>query len=126
MKKIFCLSVFILVMCIILNAQDEKIFPIPSFNVPVDSSSVRFQENNRNDNVENSRQKRQINVKIIGNGPIVQNCQCQVWVYSLDGLDILGPYTVLCGSTLVVEIDEREWGVTIQSTSSVLADVWIE
>jgi hypothetical protein len=49
-----------------------------------------------------------------------------VWVYSLDLQDIIGPYTVYGGETIYVDIDEREWGVIVQSEDHVEVDVWIE
>jgi len=41
-------------------------------------------------------------------------------------VDTLGPYLVQCGETLTVEIDEREWGVLVETGSETLVDVWIE
>jgi len=38
---------------------------------------------------------------------------------------VLGPYTVYAGETLDVEIDEREWGVLVQTTYEIQVDVWI-
>ena len=126
MKKVIFLSVILTFMCFAMQAQREKIFPIPSFKVAIDSGFARFQENIPRNEPNSSREKRNIYIKVYTNIPIIQNCQAQVWVYSLDGLDTLGPYTVMCGGTLVVEIDEREWGVLVQSNSSILTDVWIE
>jgi hypothetical protein len=52
------------------------------------------------------------------------NCEATVWVYNLDQNTVLGPYTVNCGETLTVEIDEREWGVLVESEEGVIVDVW--
>jgi len=41
----------------------------------------------------------------------------EVNIYSLDGIDVLGPFTVTEGTALVVDIDEREWSVSTSSTS---------
>jgi len=54
------------------------------------------------------------------------SCPAQIWIFSLDRLDILGPYTLNPGETLIVEIDEREWGVTSESACQVTLSVWIE
>ena len=126
MKKVIVISLFFAFLSISLLAQAVKPWPIPSFMVPIDSSFARFQEDIHRYSTDASREKRDIHVKIIGHSSKTQICQAQVWIYSLDGLDILGPYTVFCGGTLVVEIDGREWGVLVQTNSSVLVDVWIE
>ncbi len=39
--------------------------------------------------------------------------------------DILGPYIMHGGETLMVEIDSREWGVIVQSEDHITVDVWI-
>jgi len=49
-----------------------------------------------------------------------------VWIYSLDGLDILGPYYLACGNTLEVEIDDREWGALVESDMDINVSVWID
>ena len=49
-----------------------------------------------------------------------------VWIYSIDGLDILGPYYVTCGNTLEVEIDDREWGALVESDMDINVSVWID
>lgn len=55
-----------------------------------------------------------------------KSCTATVWVYSLDQTTVLGPYTVTCGQTLSVPIDERQWGVLVESEEEVIVDVWIE
>jgi hypothetical protein len=94
--------------------------------VPVDSGYAWFQENGTAFNLDGTREKRDAHVRILPRASESPDCQAQVWLYSLDGLDILGPYTVLCGETLTVEIDDREWGVLVQTDAAVLVDVWIE
>ncbi|MEI7501251.1 MAG: hypothetical protein WCK84_12500 [Bacteroidota bacterium] len=126
MKKLIPLFVFLTLLSMAMQAQTAKPYPIPSFKVAVDSGYARFEENAHLVKPDTSREKRDAHVKIIRNGPSIQPCQAQVWLYSLDGLDVLGPYTVACGATLTVEIDGREWGVLVQTSASVLVDVWIE
>jgi hypothetical protein len=106
------------------NTQNIPTYPIPSKDISVNGLAI-FQENYHIWNINQFREKRDLNVhprSVSGS----QNCQSTVWVYSLDGLDKLGPFTVLCGETLTVEIDEREWGVLIETGSETLVDVWIE
>lgn len=65
-----------------------------------------------------------VNVVVTSVG--TKNCTATVWVYSLDQTTVLGPYTVTCGQTLSVPIDERQWGVLVESEEEVIVDVWIE
>ena len=126
MKKMLLLSFLFSFLGFAIHAQIEKPFPIPSYKIAVDSGYAQFREDFHRNKPDASRQKRDMHVKITSNNPIILQCQAQVLVYSLDGLDILGPYTVLCGGMLVVEIDERQWGVLVQTNASILTDVWIE
>ena len=57
--------------------------------------------------------------------PDTTTCQATVWVYSLDHTTVLGPYTVLCGETLTVDIDDRDWGTLVESDVPVVVSVWI-
>jgi len=63
---------------------------------------------------------------VVRSGDSQDSCQATVWIYSLDEQDILGPYNVSCEELLSVEIDERDWGVVVQSEYHVYVDVWIE
>ncbi len=50
----------------------------------------------------------------------------EVEIYSLDGVDVLGPYTVTEGEDLVVDIDEREWSVsTLQTSQNSEVTYWV-
>ena len=50
----------------------------------------------------------------------------EINIYSLDGIDVLGPYTLTEGEELVVEIDEREWGIDeLSSTQNANISYWI-
>lgn len=126
MKKLLILYLLLTLGCLTLQAQFAKPFPIPSFSIPVDSSFARFQETGQVINPDASLEKRDVHVIIINRNPETPGCQALVWIYSLDGMDILGAYTVICGNSLVVEIDERPWGVVVESESQIEVDVWIE
>ena len=126
MKKIAILSVLLILGFITMRAQSVKPFPIPSYNVPVDDNYARFQENVQPNYPDASLEKRDVHVIIISRNPETPSCQATVWIYSLDGLDVLGPYTVMCGGTLVVPVDGRQWGVLVESASEIEVDVWIE
>ena len=96
--------------------------PIPSYNVPV-YHVANFQEQSKNNNVNyNSRYKRAI--IITANG--APSSIATVYVYSLDLQDILGPFTLMGGETISVEIDSRDWGVLVESDDHITVDVRIE
>ena len=92
--------------------------PIPSYNVSV-KIRANFQE------LQPSRGRRTMNIKVQCSGTSLSpSCQATVWIYSLDGQTILGPYIVNGGETLSVSIDEREWGVFVQTEDIITVDVW--
>jgi len=117
------------VLCILVNfsigtlsGQNFRIYPIPSFNVFVEGT-VWFQETVP----FNSKAKRVINVHIYSTkASDSTNCSAEVLIYSLDHQDVLGPYTVNCGETLSVEIDDREWGVSVTPFTPVEVSVWVD
>ena len=105
-----------------ISGQNHKPHVIPSFIVLVETSAL-FQETTPS----NSDGKRVIHVHI--NAPQQSDtvtCYANVLIYSLNHQSVLGPYRVLCGETLSVEIDNREWGVSITTNNSVLSSVWID
>ena len=123
------LPVFLLVFMVTcncdLNAQN-MIYPIPSFNVKVIGTAI-FQESRLEQGSQNNaKERRAMNVKGGVCGLLTDSCSYVATIYSLDGLTRLGPFTVQCGETLTVEIDDREWGVIIFSGSQLCVDVWIE
>jgi len=113
------------IVCIFINpisGQVVKIFPIPSYNVLVESSAI-FQEMLPSFN----KAKREIKVHIFPSHKSDSiPCLAEVTIYSLDHQTVLGPYTVNCGETLSVEIDDREWGVSVTSLIPVEVSVWID
>jgi len=54
------------------------------------------------------------------------SCIATVYVATTDQLTILGPFSLICGTALEVEIDDRMWSVLINSDTVILASVWIE
>jgi len=103
------------------NAQEIKTYPIPSYNV-ISFGCTDFSEQTSKIKCELSKGRRNLNVASSGGS----SCPAQIWIYSLDRLDILGPYTLNPGETLTVEINEREWGVSSESVCQVTLSVWIE
>ena len=104
-------------------AQGVPVYPIPSYNVLVDGNAT-FREDVHKPGFDKSKQKRWMHIRVKPKGG-TQLCQATVWVYTLDQSTVLGPFTVNCGETLVVEIDDREWGVLAESEEEIITDVWI-
>ena len=116
MKNLFLVVTFILMLCGFQQTHAQQ--PIPSYNVSV-KTRANFQES------QPSRGKRNMNIKVQCSGiSLAPTCQATIWVYSLDGQTIFGPFTVSGGETLSVPIDGREWGVFVQTEDTITVDVW--
>ena len=126
MKKIILISIlFVAILgCIYTYAQVIPIYPIPSFNIDV-NGYANFRENRQSESLMQTEGKRVIDVEVkTPSGD--ENCQATVWVYSLDYTIVLGPFTVNCSEPLSVTIDNREWGVLIESNEELIVDVWFD
>ncbi|NCA75639.1 MAG: hypothetical protein EOM90_04835 [Alphaproteobacteria bacterium] len=124
MKKVL-IPVFVIMMVLVVkavNAQVIPTYPIPSFNVKV-IGYANFRQDYHS-NSKSTREKRNVQVNITSANPY--GCTATVWIYSLDHTTVLGPFTVTCGQTLTVPIDDRQWGVLVESEEEVVVDVWIE
>lgn len=125
MKRSFPIGFFLMFLLAGFNSfsQSIPVYPIPSYDVTV-TGYANFKDNLH---VQNNpvKARRDIHVQV-RSGTESLNCQATVWVYSLDQTTVLGPYTVTCGQTLTVPIDERQWGVLVESEEAVIVDVWIE
>lgn len=130
MKKLLTLFA-ILLLCAIASVKAQN--PIPSFGFPVDGHA-NFQEMLVHQTPADNLEKREVVVRTSCGGMSDMtdeigeqaSCSAYVWVYSLDGQTILGPYLMHGGDVLRVEIDERGWGVFIEAVDHVIVDVWIE
>jgi len=122
--KTICFTLFF-ILCVFtspLLGQIRISYPIPSFDVLVVNSAV-FQENTPS----NTKAKRVIHVRInVAQKTDTSTCIAEVLIYSLDHQSVLGTYNVECGTTLSVEIDDREWGVSVTSKTPVDVSVWID
>ena len=98
-------------------------WPIPSYNVII-CGTADFREDYQLSKYSPQKERREIHVVAKPSGN-THRCEATVWIYSLDGKTTLGPYTIECGETLTVEIDDREWGALVQSEDEVCIDVWI-
>lgn len=122
MKKHLGLFFVLAIISVSLFSQNVPVYPIPSFNVPITGIASFIPSHGENLALSGStREKRSQNITIHG----ATGSYAIVWIYSLDGLDVLGPYTVYAGETLSVPIDDREWGVIIQTSFEIQVDVWV-
>ena len=118
--KLFILSILLST----FSLSGYAAYPIPSYNVPV-YHIANFQEKSTYGKSKGTaKEKRNLIIRISGYGG--PNCSCTVWVYSLDGRDVIGPDTVGCNVQLSYEIDERDWGVIVECDDHVTVDVWTE
>lgn len=122
MKKTVLLLIFGFFLAVGLMSQTQNPYPIPSYNVTVDGYTL-FQESMGSSLTEG---KKILNTSVKKYGPESPECTATVWIYSLDEQSVLGPYSVPVGTILSVEIDDRLWGVLVDSDCEILVDVWIE
>jgi hypothetical protein len=98
------------------------VYPIPSTNVVVDGYADFANPTSPAPLI--ILEKRQVHIHVLTVSLNQPDCQATVWVYSLDGTTVLGPFTVLCGQTIDVDIDNRDWGVLVDSEAKIEVDVW--
>ena len=123
MKKLLFLSMLLFITGIQAMMGQN---PIPSYNFPVSRQANFVEQRPILTTSDNSREKRQVIVKTTCVGSEISNCSATVWVYSLDGTTVYGPFTMYGGQTLRVDIDDREWGVYVTTDDQIVVDVWIE
>jgi hypothetical protein len=102
--------------------QNIPNYPIPSYHIS-DNGYANFNNLHSNKGGRTMGEK-QVNIHLKSGSAGNTNCEATVWVYNLDQNTVLGPYTVNCGETLNVEIDDREWGVLVETDEEVIVDVW--
>ena len=120
MKKILCF-LFLLFAAITSNYAQH---PIPSYGVKVNPTAAFTEQSNCLLKAAGIMAKREINIKVTCSGTL--SCNANIWIYSLDGQNIYGPFQVAGGETFTFPIDDREWGVLVESEDDVLVDVWID
>jgi len=119
MKKLILFQVFLWLFSQGFS-QIYKPYPIPSYNIPVQNLTF-FQETPSGP----LKAKKDIHVQVTCAGKSDTTCCARVVIYSLDGESTFGPFRVCCGETLVQTVDEREWGVAVESTCQVTVSVWV-
>ena len=95
--------------------------PIPSYDVPVyHKANFLEKQNGEKSKLQVNKSKRIMNVRIVALPPVTTH----VWIYSMDGHDVLGPYEVIGDGLISVQIDDRDWGVYVESDGHAEVDVW--
>jgi hypothetical protein len=124
MKKTFLFTIMLVSLGFIHSySQGIPVYPIPSYNVSV-NGYANFMENTQSQIIVYPAEKREVDVEVkTPSGS--SDCQATAWVYSLDNTTVLGPFAVDCNEPLQVEIDDRAWGVLIDTDEELLVSVWI-
>lgn len=97
--------------------------PIPSYNVLINTQGT-FIESFSNGSVTEGKRKVFISGSSVAE-TTTSDCHATVYVATVDQQTILGPFTLVCGVTLEVEIDDRQWAVLVVSDSTIFISVWI-
>lgn len=121
-KKITFFVLFIFLSAFQLFAQ----YPIPSYNITVNQSATFQEKGSSGSQFSSPDARRYLHIRAYCNTTNIVNCQATVWIYSLDGQTVYGPYTIYGGETLTIEIDDREWGVYVSSNDPISVDVWTD
>ena len=121
MKKVTLTVCLLILFSVSAYLQNVPTYPIPSYNVNVNGTANFIPFGSNLSTLGNTKEKRSQNVAVRGS----YGSYATVWVYSLDGLDVLGPYVVYAGETLSVPIDDRDWGVLVQTSYEIQVDVYV-
>lgn len=126
MKTLSSILLFMFLLSVNYEMRAQiPIFPIPSYNVHLIGISEFNELSHSSGSKINEKKKKEGNVKGHPCGLDTLDCSFTAYFYSIDGQSRLGPYTVQCGETLTVPLDDREWGVIVISDMVICVDVWI-
>ena len=121
MKK---LIIFLMILALGAGINSQASKPIPSYKDHV-SKAANFQEKHLGnfgpDNGIKGKRYMVVVAQVIGpsKDPII------IWVYSLDGRDIQGPFVINDGDGQIqAEIDGREWGALVQCEDKCIVTVY--
>lgn len=122
MKKLIS---FLLILVLGASIQLQASKPIPSYKQKVDKAA-NFQEKNNGGDTYNPGMKGKRNMLIVSNVIGPAKLPVNIWVYSLDGKDILGPFVIYGDGQISVPIDDRLWGVIVQCDGKVEVSVYTD
>ena len=135
------MTILVVIAAITLTSKLSAQYSIPSFNVPVIADPTTFEEVPETSGSYGStyllyfnpfshkpinREEKKLKVTTLD--PNTNTTSCIMFeVYSLDGTDIYGPFTVYEGEVFEICIDEREWGIKVlEASEGSEMSVWIE
>lgn len=122
---------------IIFSSEAVAQYSIPSYSVEIVSDPTTFEEEATDHSqllstkpifiqAPNGKEERKMNVRIRPISP-AQSANATIEIYSLDGVDVLGPFYITDAAVFEQVIDEREWGVRVLSASeNNEMSVWID
>lgn len=128
MKNQITILGFLIIGAFFPFSEAKAQYSIPAYDVLIVNVDTYFEEGSKSSFyfVPTIREERQLIIKVEDNEPS-ETTWATVIVYSLDGFDELGPYTVYEGSPLPVTIDERDWGVRVLGClTGCILSTWIE
>ena len=119
MKK-FITFLMILTLGAVISLQASK--PIPSYNAQIQKAN--FEENHQASANQNFGEKGRRYMMVMSQVAGPSKTPIFIWVYSLDGVDIQGPFIVYGSGEISAPIDGREWGAVVQCTDKIIVSVW--
>lgn len=128
MKSIYTGFLLLAFFCISLDSicQQLRPYPIPSYGILVNQNSLFEEHASTGGSYTEGKKKIYTKPSCNKSASDSEPCNIVIFFYSLDGLDILGPYSTTCGETITQEIDDRDWGAFVHSDCLITIDVWIE
>ena len=99
---------------------------IPSYKVIIANPTVFHESESNPPDPESPKGRRQVGMSNNGKPNTGSSAPVPVWVFSLDGKDVKGPFDVEEEKLLYVEIDDRHWGVLANPSEEVSVSVWVE
>ncbi len=98
--------------------------PIPSYKYPINRTQ-NFIEKIAKDGDPSPKGKRDMLVQSsISSG---KPTMATLYAFSTDGTTVVGPYVIYSGQTIIIPIDDRQWGLNVvaQGNDHVYISVWI-
>jgi hypothetical protein len=121
MKKLLLVSLLVICAASFLPVHGQH--PIPSYATSVNGRALFVSDSSFMDGKTTIKIKR---ICSMSGGVPESPDPVAVWVFTIDQTTILGPFYLGCDQVLEVPIDDREWGVLVESDDEVIVDVWIE
>ena len=118
MKKSILLSVILIFLgSTIVSGYN----PIPSYDVPIcHKANFLEKQGSEKSKKPDTKGRRQMNIRTVAYPTVTTT----IWIYSIDGKDVLGPFEQIGSGLITREIDDREWGVYVESDGHAVVDIW--